>query len=77
MKDDELATLVIFHLKITEGQLRTCLWYDHQIGRIIASMFSHACKCAETKYSTTLVKSIMQYSYVADHARVRIYGVSS
>ena len=54
----------LFLEKATRNQSRTCLWYDHRIGRITASMFGHVFKCAETKYPTTLVKSIMQYSCI-------------
>ena len=76
MEEDELARAIEnFQLKVTEEeaiflekatkeQSRTCLWHDHQIGRVTASMFGRVCKCAETKYPSTLVKSIMQYSYV-------------
>ena len=76
MKEDELASAVkgiqlnvteeeaLFLEKATKSQSRTCLWYDHRIGRITASMFGRVYKCAETKYPTALVKSIMQYSHV-------------
>ena len=76
MKEDELARAVkniqlkvteeevLFLEKATKNQSRTCLWYDHRIGRITASMFGRVYKCAETKYPNTLIKSVMQYSYV-------------
>ena len=76
MKEDELTNAVkgiklhvteeeaSFLERATKDQSRTCLWYDHCIGRITASMFGRVYKCAERKYPTTLVKTIMQYSYV-------------
>ena len=76
MKEDELENVVkdiqlkvteeeaLFLEKATRSQSRTCLWYDHRIGRITASMFGRVYKCAETKYPTALVKSLMQYSHV-------------
>ena len=47
--------------KATKGQTSSSLWYDHRVGRITASQIGKVVKCAETKFPTSIVNSIMQY----------------
>ena len=46
----------------TKGQSSSCIWHDHRIGRITASVMGKVAKCAEKKFPMSLVNSIMQYS---------------
>ena len=45
--------------KATKDQSSSCIWYDHRIGRIMASLMGKVAKCAERKFLTSLVNSIM------------------
>ena len=45
--------------KATKGQTSSSLWYDHRVGRITASQIGKVVKCAETKFPTSIVNSIM------------------
>ena len=47
--------------KATKGQTSSTLWYDHRVGRITASQIGKVVKCAEMKFPTSIVNSIMQY----------------
>ncbi len=59
----------VFLEKSTDGQSSSCLWYDHRVGRITASRFGSIAKCALRTYTTSLVKSIMQYTSPSPRGR--------
>ena len=46
----------------TRGQSSSVVWFEHQIGRITASVIGSVSKCKECAYPYSLVNSIMQYS---------------
>ena len=48
----------------TKGQSSSCLWFDHRVGRITASVMGKVVMCAERKFPTSLVNSIMQYQTI-------------
>ena len=50
--------------KSTKQQSSSSLWYDHRQGRISASIFGRAARCAEDTFPASLVKSIIQYTSV-------------
>ena len=53
--------------KATKGQRASCLWYDHRVGQITASTIGKVVKCAERKFPTLIVNSIMQYKALNPH----------
>ena len=53
--------------KATKGQRTSCLWYDHRVGQITASTIGKVVKCAERKFLTSIVNSIMQYKALNPH----------
>ena len=48
----------------TKGQSSSCLWFDHRVGRITTSVMGKVVMCAERKFPTSLVNSIMQYQTI-------------
>ena len=50
-----------FLKQTTKGQCSSCLWFDHRVGHIMASVMGKVVKCAEGKFSTSIVNLIMQY----------------
>ena len=57
VSDDEAKFLE----QTTKGQSSSCLWFDHRVGRITASVMGKVVKCAERKFPTSIVNLIMQY----------------
>ena len=48
----------------TKQQSSSSLWYEHRQGRITASLFGRVARCAERTYPTSLIKNIMQYTFI-------------
>ena len=50
--------------KATKDQSSACMWYDHQIGRITASVMGKVAKCAEEKFPMSLITTILIFDYI-------------
>ena len=60
----------------TRGQSSSILWHEQRIGRITASNMGAVCRCTETRYPTSLVCKIMQYSTPNAHVPALEWGRS-